>query len=280
MDARRGYWLRTEESGHISGNAIVHGDWNSVADVALDVKYAEKSSGEYSNSHGSAIASLLAHRGLTDLFRRLNGEARQYTRQGNTVYTRIERMTAPKYNSKWRWRQVHTNWFPELNSDHMPVCALVDTIQPNKSSQQDARIDPRYLEHQEVRQRIKDMHSRSQRLQNTTATERWEAFKQQATTFLLDYTRRQKTRKTAGKHKLLETILNKVTTEDSVDGPTDDYRKLTAQIKGAIAGEKERLQPPAGWLSYIRTLGDECPVKSSTVSSSRSMQTTPSARYM
>jgi hypothetical protein len=85
----------------------------------------------------------------------------------------------------------------------------------------------------------------------------WEAFKQQATTFLLDYTRRQKTRKTAGKHKLLETILNKVTTEDSVDGPTDDYRKLTAQIKGAIAGEKERLQPPEGWLSYIRTLGGD-----------------------
>ena len=121
VDARRGYWLRTEESGHISRNAIVHGDWNSVADVALDVKYAEKSSGEYTNSHGSAIA----HRGLTDLFRLLNGEARQYTRQGNTVYTRIERMTAPKYNSKWRWRQVqHTNWFPELNSDHMPVCAF------------------------------------------------------------------------------------------------------------------------------------------------------------
>ena len=199
VDARRGYWLRTEESGHISRNAIVHGDWNSVADVALDVKYAEKSSGEYSNSHGSAIASLLAHRGLTDLFRLLNGEARQYTRQGNTVYTQIDRMYAPKYNSKWRWRQVqHTNWFPELNSDHMPVCALVDTIQPNKSSQQDARIDPRYLEHQEVRQTIKDMPSRSQRLQNTTATERWEAFKQQATTFLLDYTRRQKTRKQQG----------------------------------------------------------------------------------
>jgi hypothetical protein len=51
-------------------------------------------------------------------------------------------------------------------------------------------------------------------------------------------------------------ILNKVTTVDSVDGPTDAHRKLTAQIKGAIAGEKERRQPPAGWLSYIRTLGD------------------------
>eukprot|EP00966_Prymnesium_polylepis_P186272 4317882-Prymnesium_polylepis.1 len=43
----------------------------------------------------------------------------------------------------------------------------------------------------------------------------------------------------------------------TVDGPTDAHRKLTAQIKSAIAGEKERLQPPEGWLSYIRTLGDD-----------------------
>ena len=76
----------------LSRSMIVAGDWNCVPDVSKDVKYPHGVHTTYPNRHAGALETLLARHGLGDMFRAFAGRhAREYTRQGATVYTRLDR---------------------------------------------------------------------------------------------------------------------------------------------------------------------------------------------
>eukprot|EP00966_Prymnesium_polylepis_P231565 5357582-Prymnesium_polylepis.1 len=188
-----------EESGLITKNTIVHADWNSVEDVGRDVRYESAASETYPNTHGPAIAAMLTQKGLTDVHRLVNGDKDGFTRLGDTVFTRIDRMYSAKYNSKWRWRsvEVQTSRFRALGSDHLPVCATIDKVGATQATKMDTRIDPRFLERAEVRARVGAIHSRIyKRPSQLNAVEKWERFKEASACYLLEYTGEQRRKKT------------------------------------------------------------------------------------
>jgi exonuclease III len=105
---------------------VVGGDFNCVPDVTLDTcKIADGA--QYANRGGQLCESIMADAGLTDVYRLFYGKtARGYTRQGDSVYTRLDRIYAKKHNSAWRFTSVthdHTQ-----NSDHSAVIVSILTI--------------------------------------------------------------------------------------------------------------------------------------------------------
>ena len=77
-------------------SSIMGGDWNVLLDTALD--YASRSGGSYSGNEGAVeLRTLMASKGLRDVFREHNPRERMYTRfdAAHEVYTRLDRWLAP-----------------------------------------------------------------------------------------------------------------------------------------------------------------------------------------
>ena len=105
---RKAYLTKLKRSGAISKNSIVLGDFNCVENTLLDVRYPEGANNKYANQHSGLLMHVMAKAGLGDVFRKVHGNtARAYTRNGNTVRTRLDRIYATEYSSGRVW---HTHW--------------------------------------------------------------------------------------------------------------------------------------------------------------------------
>jgi hypothetical protein len=62
---RKVYLERLKDSGLLTADTIVGGDWNCVPDVIVDLQYPENSNTDYPNLHASLAESILASKGLT-----------------------------------------------------------------------------------------------------------------------------------------------------------------------------------------------------------------------
>ena len=110
----------------ITQHTIVGADRNSVADLSLDVKYRQGATTEYSNGHAAMWDRLMAGAGLRDVYRELEGpKARQYTRLGSSVHTRIDCLFGPCKSQVNQWYSIkcarlnNASW----NTDHLALIA-------------------------------------------------------------------------------------------------------------------------------------------------------------
>ena len=111
----------------ITRSTIVGVDSNTVPDRALDVLYQNGSKTKYANQHAQRFELWMSRLNLRDIFRDFCGpHARGYSRQGRTVFTRIDRIYAPKEIPDFHWSSHEFSaavtgraW----SSDHLAVLA-------------------------------------------------------------------------------------------------------------------------------------------------------------
>ena len=143
---RKAFMTRLSESSIITKDSWVQGDFNTVPNVTLDVQYPEGSTTTYANLHFNAFETLAAKKNLTDIYRLFHGEKRGgYTRLGKTVYTRLDRLYAARYDSPWRWTGIRADanlFTSKWRSDHLTLFATVETAKARPPSAHEARIDP------------------------------------------------------------------------------------------------------------------------------------------
>ena len=139
-----------------------------------------------------------------------------FTRQGDTVYTRIDRFYASRHHSHWVWNQVgidaafcRRSW----NPDHIAVTATIEPLHASKSKAHQSRIDPEVLRSGKVRTSIRALWERTYAHFDVSLTGHaapWEDFKSQAYLLLL--------------------------------GATEDLRRQRKEAKGAVAKLEKELQ--------------------------------------
>jgi hypothetical protein len=112
----------------------VGADRNTVSDVSMDVRYPEGIDTQYSNAHAGLWDGMMAGVGLRDVFREVEGpQAKQYTRLGSSVHTRIDCLFAPCNSQELQWYTVtavrlsNASW----TSDHLALIAQAGQV-PDK----------------------------------------------------------------------------------------------------------------------------------------------------
>ena len=125
----RKLFLRNLKSAHfITRHTVVGADRNTVADVSKDVRYPHGVHTLYPNGHAAMWDRLMAGLGLRDVYRELEGpHAKQYTRLGRSVHTRIDCLFAPCKSQELVWYSIkpirlsHASW----TTDHLALSAQV-----------------------------------------------------------------------------------------------------------------------------------------------------------
>ena len=151
--------LRREQV--LARGAIVAGDFNCVPDTSKDVRYPTGSNSSYPNQHAGALETLLARYGLGDMYRLHAGRhAREYSRQGSTVFTRLDRIYSASYDSRWAWNVVGTD--PNFcragwNSDHLAVAARIEPLGKAKHVPPHGKIDTSILSIPHVRRGVESI---------------------------------------------------------------------------------------------------------------------------
>ena len=136
---------------------IIGGDFNCVPVTSEDARTIE-GGGAYANTHGALCESIMTEKGLTDVFRLFHGEsARQYTRLGDTVHTRLDRLYAKRYDSDWRWTAYSHDYASFGRSDHAAVIAELETAPKRDSTKKEQRIDPTIMRDDEVRRTVEQL---------------------------------------------------------------------------------------------------------------------------
>ena len=101
---RRAFFDRLRRLKIIKRDTIVEGDFNCVPDVALDVRHTQGATTIYPNKGAGVLEALMSRVGLRDVWRDHHGrKARQYTRLGDTCYSRLDRFYAAGNRSDWAW---------------------------------------------------------------------------------------------------------------------------------------------------------------------------------
>ena len=103
----------------------------------------------------------MARHGLADMYRLFAGRhAREYSRQGASVFTRLDRIYAAKHDSEWVWTNVGTD--PSFcragwNSDHQAVAARIEPLGKAKRIPPDGKIDRDILNRPHVRKGVESI---------------------------------------------------------------------------------------------------------------------------
>ena len=111
-----------DEKKLLKRRTILGMDANCVENTAVDVKYTPGSSTTYANAYGSTLRSLLARLKLVDVHRLLNGNAPAFTRMCDTVFTRIDRLCAPKVPTPHEWLTLKRTTFGKKKHLFRPLC--------------------------------------------------------------------------------------------------------------------------------------------------------------
>ena len=133
QSAARGHFLRKLRTAKLLTRRTVLGvDANMVTDPSIDVFYPPGASTTYSNSHSATFEDTIATTGLRDIYRYIEGpKARAYTRECDTVSTRIDRIIGPTTLASHEWISIRVNASfgrSVSNPDHRALEALIGPI--------------------------------------------------------------------------------------------------------------------------------------------------------
>ena len=257
----RGEFLKKlENSSIINHKTICEGDWNYVPDPSKDLKHLDPNAIPQPYAFTRGYESFIRTSGLEDTLRLVHGDGhRDYTRRGNTVWTRLDRFYSPKVNSPFRWTEVETDplFFRghDNASDHLAVKATMEWATPRKPTKADRRIDPRIFKEPEVRATVemmwKDTH---RRLSGISPSIAWTEAKKAIASFLLDET--YKLTPERRKVKELESELSLLHTIAISKRPTPKLNKQIADTEKSLKEAKEKTKSSTWW-NYIASLGEE-----------------------
>ena len=263
----RGSFIRGLRSLRIlNRNMIVQGDFNCVPDVSVDVRHAEGSTSTYPNTHAATLETLMARHGLQDVWRTYAGRsARQFTRQGSTVFTRLDRFYAAGHARQWVWVEVgidasfcRETW----NPDHFAVTATIEPLQKSKSKPKEGRIDPDILRLPYVRRGVHEIWTAVYSNNKTCEAGHarvWEAFKRQVHAFLVGATMDSKAEKRGepGKVAALQQQIQKLAEDAVVDRPSAARVQKVQELHAKLKEAQAKAQPARGASAWARVMREE-----------------------
>jgi len=238
---------------------IVGGDWNCVPDTTLDTR--SNSNTPYPNQHAGLLEMELASKGLTDIYRRVNGNERGYTRTGDTIHTRLDRLYAKRYDAEWRWTRAEhdpTLFRGAWDSDHTPVIATLETTPSREPTASEAKIDPTLYHSQSVRVRVREAWVRTYnsypRDEYSRATA-WDQAKLLVCSLLMDETSSRRRTRT-NLRAFAAAMLKHHHASAHTAGPSAKFQKVKRKIEAQL---KHTKAPSAkqGWWAYISSLNEE-----------------------
>jgi len=157
------FFNRVSRTKVLTKNTICAGDLNCVPNVAKDVSHsAAKAGATYPNVGGRKCEETFLEAGLTDIFRLIRGDEREYTRYEEDVQTRIDRFYAAAYSSDWRWPTIKTDTsffrgtsHKAKRSDHLAVFAEIEWIGDRKKTVAERSIRRELLRDPEVQEGVR-----------------------------------------------------------------------------------------------------------------------------
>ena len=133
---REEFFIKLKRSNIIPKKAIVMGDFNCVENPLLDVKHAEGADSVYANSHAPLLMQIMARAGLGDVYRKLHGrKAAGFTRECESVRTRIDRIYATEFSSDTVWykHELDQRHAKNVRTDHIAVVAEMSPLGASRS---------------------------------------------------------------------------------------------------------------------------------------------------
>ena len=154
--SERGHFLsRLRAARILTRHTILGVDANTVTDVSLDVHYPPNSTATYANTHAATFEDIVASAGIRDVYRLMEGNKRSYTRECDTVATRIDRLYGPTDPTNYEWLSIRVNASfgrCEWNPDHRALEARLaptteaDVAQPLPAINRDVYSKPQAVE--------------------------------------------------------------------------------------------------------------------------------------
>ena len=156
-------WLqRFKLDQRVRGGDIVGGDLNCVPSRASDVAHAPGHEAKYPNTAGVELHAYLVGLGLTDSYRRFEGDsARGYTRVTDTINTRLDFIYTPDRRKEWQLSAgIDIDEFRSVTparkepSDHFVAFININPTKKSERAKKPPRVDPSTLEDPKVRSEI------------------------------------------------------------------------------------------------------------------------------
>ena len=197
---------------------------------------------------------VMAKAGLGDVYRKLNGrKSAGFTRECNTVRTRIDRIYATEFSSDtvWHRHELDAKYAKNIRTDHTAVVAEMSALGASRSRPEATRINKELLKEDEMFQRMKDIwyniEDKYKKVSPNPAITKWEEFKEQAYATLMAETKLRKKVAKAENHNpeiaALERELHYLQTSGAF--PTriraQDTRRVKEELREVVAKFK-----PAG----------------------------------
>ena len=246
----------------LNAKTICQADWNYVHDLTNDLYHLDTNHSPTPYPHTRTYESYLKEVGLEDTFRLLHGrDAKDYTRRGATVWTRLDRYYGPCTNSDFRWIKVESDplfYRAHSNqSDHLAVMAEVEWASQRKPTKADRRIDPRVFKIPQVRSTVIN-------LWKAVFTELppgthgystpWVTAKATVSEYLLNESYTSSPERQAVKQLEGELILHHKVA--SVKGPTTKLMDLILSKEAELEENRKKIKSSVWW-NYIQSLGEE-----------------------
>ena len=268
--ARGAFLCKLKELGAISSNTILQGDFNYVPDVLRDVRYPAGSTTTYANAHAGAYERWLADRGLKDIYRQFHGtRAVQFTRQAETVWTRLDRFYARETSATWTTVSIdidanycRTKW----SSDHLALSMRLAPLGDSKAKQGRKRIDPEMLYDTTVREMITQLWHRTYSRYPTTEyghAHTWQHFKVELRRLLTEYGswRDDPNEDVKAEIVMLKNARQALAQEVKGSAPSKEHCMAMERLAHRIKETATKLRPARGWQALQKVLREETPSK-------------------
>ena len=241
-------------------NAIWQGDFNCVVSPSHDVNYGDSSAEAVAKArtnhctHGSALEDCMASKGLTDMFRRFAGEdAREFTRHGATVLTRLDRFYGMSLGSTLVWNDVGVNVDfgrrGRHSSDHFALFATVSQHAPVVTKSPIERIDPSTIEDPKMHRLITNLWKGIYTKYDTKEyghSQVWEIFKTHLYDMLILASKDKRNDKGRGTTAFLKRMRSEQVATANTHGPSQQHLDKMKQLDELIMKGEEASQPPRG----------------------------------
>ena len=262
----RGLFINTLRRAKVlTRGAIVAGDFNCVPDIGKDVKYPTGSTTKYPNHHAGALEALMARYGLDDMFRLFAGRhAREYSRQGATVFTRLDRIYSAKHESRWVWNDVgtdpsfcRTGW----NSDHLAVAARIEPLGQTKRPPPEGRIDSDIISLPHIRKGVERIWKATYTRHKTSEcghSRVWELFTQQVRAYLAGESSEARLRsRPSNKLGALSEEFTRKAQAASQEEPSPERLSAMHRIQRRLEEEAAKGTPAKGVSAWARVMREE-----------------------
>ena len=205
---------------------------------------------------------ILARAKLGDVFRKVHGnKATCYTREGQTVRTRLDRIYATEYSSEivWHSHEIDAKYAKNVDTDHEPVVAKMALLGEERKNKSTTKINKELYQDKEMYRKMKELmetlNKKYARIGDLQAGNKWEEFKARAHGLLVEETRNRELK--MKEERALNTNITKLEChlryiQKSKSRPMDERTKIIKIIKENLREEAQNFQPAGPKTAYRR----------------------------